>query len=66
MKIIIARAIVIAKTTLQRHSTAGRFNTKENDRFYRLYNAFNETIEFFNNDKQAAKQWFINPVKGLG
>ncbi|MGP9652833.1 type II RES/Xre toxin-antitoxin system antitoxin [Halomonas sp. AOP35-4E-18] len=62
----LARYVAIPPATLQRRAKAGKFNVDESDRLYRFAEVFNATTELFEGDNDRARQWLLNPVRGLG
>lgn len=62
----LARYVGIPPATLQRRAKAGKFNVDESDRLYRFAEVFNAATELFEGDNERARQWLLNPVRGLG
>ena len=62
----LARYVAIPPATLQRRAKAGQFNVDESDRLYRFAEVLNAASELFEGDNERARQWLLNPVRGLG
>ena len=62
----LARVTVIAPATLQRRAKTGKFNRDESDRLYRFAKVLKAATDLFEGDKEAAKIWLSEPVRGLG
>ena len=62
----LARYVVISSATLRRRAKAGRFRLDEGDRLYRFAVIFKSAVELFEGDKERARHWILNPVRGLG
>lgn len=56
----------IASATLTRRAKAGRFTPEESDRLYSFVQVLNSAINLFEGDLEAARQWMVKPVHGLG
>ncbi|WP_238540693.1 antitoxin Xre-like helix-turn-helix domain-containing protein [Pseudomonas sp. GM48] len=65
-RVVIAKAICIAPSTLARRAETGRFNAVESDRLVALVAVFEEVLYLFENDVAAATEWMSVPVRGLG
>ncbi|MCE7510403.1 MULTISPECIES: antitoxin Xre/MbcA/ParS toxin-binding domain-containing protein [Alloalcanivorax] len=62
----LARYVVIPQATLQRRAKSGRFKIDEGDRLYRFAEVLKAATDLFEGDKARARQWLLNPVRGLG
>lgn len=62
----LARYVVISSATLQRRAKAGRFKQDEGDRLYRFAEVYKSVIDLFEGDRERARRWLLNPVRGLG
>lgn len=62
----LAKYVVIPQATLQRRAKLGHFKTDESDRLYRFAELLNAATDLFEGDTEHARQWLLNPVKGLG
>ncbi|MDR5899588.1 DUF2384 domain-containing protein [Halomonas vilamensis] len=62
----LAKYLVIPPATLQRRAKAGRFKVDEGDRLYRFAEVYKCAIDLFEGDKEQARKWLLNPVRGLG
>jgi putative toxin-antitoxin system antitoxin component (TIGR02293 family) len=56
----------IAPATLARRFKAGRFTPEESDRLYSFAQVLNAAMNLFEGDLEAARQWMVKPVYGLG
>lgn len=61
----LARYAVISSATLRRRAKAGRLKLDESDRLYRFTVVFKSAIELFEGDRERARRWILNPVRGL-
>ena len=57
---------MISPATLQRRAQAGRFKQDEGDRLYRFAKVFKSAVDLFEGNRERAKRWLLNPVRGLG
>lgn len=62
----LAKYIIIPQATLQRRAKLGRFKVDESDRLYRFAEVLKAATDLFEGDKERARQWLLNPVRGLG
>ena len=62
----LARYVVISPATLQRRAQAGRFKQDEGDRLYRFAKVYKSAVDLFEGNRERAKRWLLNPVRGLG
>ena len=62
----VAHYLEFNRSTLNRRSKIGRFNTLESDKIYRFADFFSKAVELFEGDKESARVWLTQPVKGLG
>lgn len=56
----------INSRTLQRRKATGRLNPEESDRVLRVGRVFARSLELFEGDANAARNWFMTPQKALG
>ncbi|WP_249322135.1 antitoxin Xre-like helix-turn-helix domain-containing protein [Halomonas sp. PGE1] len=61
----LARYVVISPATLRRRAKAGRFRLDEGDRLCRFAVVFKSAIELFEGDRERARRWILDPVRGL-
>ncbi|KAF0805256.1 hypothetical protein A6D6_02493 [Alcanivorax xiamenensis] len=62
----LARYVIIPPATLQRRAKTRRFKMEEGDRLYRFAEVLKSATDLFEGDKARARQWLLNPVRGLG
>ena len=62
----LAKYALIAPATLQRRAKAGRFNQQESDRLYRLAELLKASVDLFEGDIDASREWLNKPALGLG
>ncbi|WP_165395069.1 antitoxin Xre-like helix-turn-helix domain-containing protein [Thiomicrorhabdus indica] len=63
---LLIESLGLNRSTYSRRAKAGRLNQDESDKLYRFTEVLSNTIELFEGDKVAAKNWLQSPVKGLG
>lgn len=56
----------IASATLERRKKAGRLNTVESDKVYRLITIIEAAEQLFNGDREKALAWCRKSARGLG
>lgn len=62
----IIKALDLNRSTLSRRAKTGHFNRTESDKLYRFTEVFAATIELFDGDVQAARDWLEKPIQALG
>ncbi len=62
----LAVIVSIPPATLQRRAKTGRFNREESDRLFRLTELFKSATDLFEGNHEGARQWLLEPVRGLG
>lgn len=62
----LAGYLMIPPATLQRRAKLGRFKLDEGDRLYRFAAVLKAATDLFEGDSTRARQWLLNPVRGLG
>ena len=61
-----AALVNIPTRTLTRRKQAGRLEPDESDRLLRASRVLGRTIDLFEGDREAAKQWLTRPQRALG
>lgn len=61
----IAQFVGIPLRTLTRRQASGRLQADESDRVLRASRIFGLTVELFEGDVDAARQWLLAPQRGL-
>jgi putative toxin-antitoxin system antitoxin component (TIGR02293 family) len=62
----IAALMRIPPRTLARRRTRGKLGTDESERLLRIATVFEQALDLFEGDAEAAKNWLTTPKKGLG
>ena len=62
----LAEVVAIKLRTLHRRKKDGRLDPEESDRLLRVSRVFAKTLDLFEGDAEAAKQWFYTPARALG
>ena len=62
----LATVVAIKLRTLHRRKREGRLDPEESDRLLRVSRVFAKTLDLFEGDAEAAKQWFYAPARALG
>ena len=62
----LAVLVAIKLRTLHRRKKEGRLDPDESDRLLRVSRVFAKTLDLFEGDAAAAKQWFYTPARALG
>ena len=60
-----ARFVAIPQRTITRRQSQGRLQPDESDRVWRASAIFDMTVDLFEGDVAAARQWLLTPQKGL-
>jgi putative toxin-antitoxin system antitoxin component (TIGR02293 family) len=63
---VVLLAVGIAPATLKRRREAGHLNKAESDRVYRIVSIYQQAIQLFEGNAQAAREWLEQPEKALG
>jgi putative toxin-antitoxin system antitoxin component (TIGR02293 family) len=61
----LSKIVQIPKRTLDRRRTAGRLNTDESERIFRIAQVNDMAVEVFGS-QQKAESWLKKPARGLG
>ena len=61
-----ARALRIPARTWARRKEQGRFTMPESERLLRLAQLFDQAVNLFEGNIEAARHWFCSPCKALG
>lgn len=61
----IGKVTGIPQRTLARRKAQGKLTPHESERVYRLALIFEKTLELFEEDVVAARQWLTTPARGL-
>lgn len=56
----------IAPATLARRAKSGSFTTEESDRLFAFAEVLHAAQGLFEGDLEAAREWMVKPVRGLG
>lgn len=59
-------AVGIKQRTLTRRKQSKKLTSAESDRLVSVYRLLAETLELFEGDKEAARNWFTSPNRALG
>lgn len=62
----IVRLTGIPRTTLHRRHRSGRLNMDESDRLLRVAGLFEQAVDLFEGDVDAARKWLESPLHALG
>lgn len=62
----LAEVVAIKLRTLHRRKKEGRLDPDESDRLLRVSRVFAKTLDLFEGDAEAARQWFYTPARALG
>ena len=62
----LATLVNIPTRTLARRKQSGRFDPDESDRLLRASRVLGRTIDLFEGDRGAARQWLTRPQRALG
>ena len=58
--------LLLPLRTLARRRNTGRLSAVESDRLFRLARLFEQAVELFEGNREAAARWFAGPVHALG
>lgn len=61
----LSKIVQIPKRTLERRRTAGRLNTDESERIFRIAQVNDIAVEVFGS-QQKAESWLKKPARGIG
>lgn len=62
----IAAFLGIPGRTFARRRASGTLDSVESERLVRLAEVFSSSLDLFNGDVDATRQWLTSPVRGLG
>ena len=59
-------AVGIKQRTLTRRKQSKKLSSEESDRLVSVFRLLAQTLELFEGEKEAARNWFISPNRALG
>lgn len=62
----LAKYLAIPERTFARRREVGIFDRRESEQLIRLAELAEATLELFDGDSDAARNWLTSPVRGLG